>query len=150
MARVKTYRELIVWQKSMKLARAAYQLSDGLPSKEAFGLVTQLRRAAVSVPSNIAEGHGRLTDSQFRHFLGNARGSLYELQTQIELAGDLGFLDLQKVNEFMEQASEVARLINGLIASMRESSVLGSRTLTPLTARSAANTTSSANKGLHQ
>jgi len=134
----------------MKLARAAYQLSDGLPKKEAFGLIAQLRRAAVSVPSNIAEGHGRLTDLQFRHFLGNARGSLYELQTQIELARDLGFLDAERVSEFMEQGSEVARLINGLIASMREMKQSASGALTPLTARSAANPASTAKKVLHQ
>ena len=90
MARPKSYRDLIVWQKAMGLARQAYVLSQGLPKHETFGLLTQIRRATGSVPSNIAEGHGRLTDLQFRHFLGNARGSLYEMQTQIELAGDLG------------------------------------------------------------
>ena len=148
MARARPYRDLIVWQKSMKLARVAYQLSNGLPSKEAFGLVSQLRRAAVSVPSNIAEGHGRLTDLQFRHFPGNARGSLYELQTQIEVARDLGFLDAKRVTEFMEQASEVARLINGLITSMRDVKA-SSPSLTPLTARSAANSASSPKKVLH-
>src|SRR5437868_13223097 len=143
MARARTYRELIVWQKSMKLARAAYQLSNSLPTKEAFGLVSQLRRAAISVPSNIAEGHARLSDLQFRHFLGNARGSLYELQTQIELAGDLGFLDAESVRGFMEQGSEVATLLNGLITSMRLVKVPASTSLTPLTARSAANSASS-------
>ncbi|MGA2807924.1 MAG: four helix bundle protein [Terracidiphilus sp.] len=118
MARSKSYRELIVWQKAMALTRRAYALSRELPKSEAYGLLSQIRRAAVSVPSNIAEGHGRLTDSQFRHFLGNARGSLYELQTQLELAGDLGFLDQRLVKELMEQGSEVARLINGLVAVM--------------------------------
>ena len=117
-ARPKSYRDLIVWQKAMALARRAYALSQGLPKSESYGLIAQIRRAAVSVPSNIAEGHGRLTDSQFRHFLGNARGSLYELQTQLELAGDLGFLDQRLVKELMEQGSEVARLINGLVAVM--------------------------------
>jgi four helix bundle protein len=120
MARPKSYRELIVWQKAMALARQAYALSQGLPKNEAYGLLTQIRRAAVSVPSNIAEGHGRLTDSQFRHFLGNARGSLYEMQTQLELAGDLGYLDEKLVTELMEQGWEVARLINGLISSLAE------------------------------
>jgi len=74
MARPKSYRELIVWQKAMAMAKRAYELSQGLPKSESYGLLTQMRRAAVSVPSNIAEGHGRLTDLQFRHFLGNARG----------------------------------------------------------------------------
>ena len=116
MARPKSYRELIVWQKAMALARQAYTLSQGLPKTEAYGLLTQIRRADVSVPSNIAEGHGRLTDLQFRHFLGNARGSLYEMQTQLELAGGLGYLDEKLVRELMDQGWEVARLINGLLA----------------------------------
>jgi len=122
MARSKSYRELIVWQKAMSLARQAYTLTRGLPKSEAYGLLTQVRRAAVSVPSNIAEGHGRLTDSQFRHSLGNARGSLYEMQTQVELAGGLGYIEEKLVEELMVQGGEVARLINGLV------SVLGKTT----------------------
>lgn len=120
MARSKSNRELIVWQKAMALARRAYGVSQGLPKSEAFGLLIQIRRAAASVPSNIAEGHGRLTDSQFRHFLGNARGSLYEMQTQLELAGDLGYIDKLLVQELMDHGSEVARLINGLISALRQ------------------------------
>jgi four helix bundle protein len=89
-----------------------------LPKSEAYGLLTQIRRAAVSVPSNIAEGHGRLTDLQFRNFLGTARGSLYEMQTQLELAGNLGYLDEKPVRELMDQGWEVARLINGLLSAL--------------------------------
>src|ERR1039458_149838 len=118
MARTKSYRELIVWQKAMSLARQAYALTRRLPKSEAYGLLTQIRRAAVSVPSNIAEGHGRLTDSQFRHFLGNARGSLYEMQTQVELAGGLGYIDEKLVEDLMVQGGEVARLINGLVSAL--------------------------------
>jgi four helix bundle protein len=118
MARPKSHRDLIVWQKAMALAREAYLLTRGLPKNEAQGLLIQIRRAAVSVPSNIAEGHGRLTDLQFRHFLGNARGSLCEMQTQIELAVDLGFLDGRKARELLDQGIEVARLMNALIASL--------------------------------
>lgn len=121
MARPKSYRELIVWQKAMVLARHAYLLSCDLPKNEAYGLLAQIRRAAVSVPSNIAEGHGRLTDLQFRHFLGNARGSLYEMQTQVELAADLAYLDETRSRELLDRASEVARLINGLITSLGRS-----------------------------
>jgi len=102
----------------MALARRAYVISNDLPKSEAYGLLNQIRRAAVSVPSNIAEGHGRLTDSQFRHFLGNARGSLYEMETQVELAGDLGYLRAELVAELMEQGREVARLINGLVTAL--------------------------------
>src|ERR1017187_1329424 len=119
-ARPKSYRELIVWQKAMRLGRQAYQLSRSLPKSELFGLSNQIRRSAVSVPSNIAEGFGRLTDLQFRHFLGNARGSLYELQTQIELAADFGYFDNESLQKFQEQSSEVARLINGLLGSLSD------------------------------
>lgn len=119
MARPKDYRDLIVWQKAMVLARSAYAVTGKLPRGEAFGLIAQIRRAAVSIPSNIAEGHGRLTDLQFRHFLGNARGSVYELRTQFELAADLGFIDPKAALQLMEQSAEVTRLINGLIASMQ-------------------------------
>jgi four helix bundle protein len=149
MGRTKSYRELIAWQKAMKLAELAYELAKKLPRKEAFGLVVQVQRAAVSVPSNIAEGHGRLTDLQFRHFLGNARGSLCEVQTQIELARNLGYICAEELAKFMEQSSEVARLINGLITVLRDHRELPPGQLTPLTARSAANSASSARKGLH-
>jgi len=150
MARSKSYRELIAWQKAMKLAKAAYRISNELPRKEAYGLISQVQRAAVSVPCNIAEGHGRLTDLQFRHFLGNARGSLCELQTQVELAFDLDYISTETLREFMDKASEVARLINGLIASLRELRSQAKKILTPLTARSAANTASSAKKEPYQ
>jgi len=121
MARPKSYRDLIVWQKAMTLARQVYGLTESLPKREAYGLVDQMRRSSVSVASNVAEGHGRLTDLQFRHFLGNARGSLYEMQTQLELAIDLGYLDKQKGLALMEQGWEVARILNGLLKSLRAS-----------------------------
>ena len=142
MARPKDYRDLIVWQKAMALARFAYAHSTALPKSEAYGLISQIRRAAVSVPSNIAEGHGRLTDLQFRHFLGNARGSVYELRTQFELAADLGFIDRKPMQELMGQAEEVMRLINGLIASLRTNP---SDRVSPSSA-STANSASSAHK----
>jgi four helix bundle protein len=152
MARPKSYRELIVWQKAMAMAKRAYELSQGLPKSESYGLLTQMRRAAVSVPSNIAEGHGRLTDLQFRHFLGNARGSLYEMQTQLELAGDLGYLDRRLVQELMEQGSEVARLINGLISALSETRAVKMKTdrfSLPANSANNANSASSAGKGSH-
>jgi four helix bundle protein len=121
-----------------------------LPRKEAYGLISQMQRAAVSVPCNIAEGHGRLTDLQFRHFLGNARGSLCELQTQIELAFDLDYISAEKMREFIKMASEVARLINGLITSLREVRSGAKKTITPLTSRSEANSASSATKDLYR
>jgi four helix bundle protein len=144
MARPKSYRELVVWQKAMALARDIYALTEALPKSEAFGLISQMRRAAVSVPANIAEGHGRLTDLQFRHFLGNARGSLYELQTQLELACDLGYLEKRKVSEQMERRFEVARLMNGLLA------VLGRRDREVSVAANSANSANTANKDFHR
>jgi four helix bundle protein len=126
MARPKSYRDLIAWQKAMKLARDVYALTESLPRREAYGMVDQMRRAAVSVASNIAEGYGRLTDLQFRHFLGNARGSLFELQTQIELAIDLGYLDREKGSQLFEQGAEVARIVNGLLNSLRPGAAPGS------------------------
>jgi four helix bundle protein len=118
MARPKSYRDLIAWQKAMALAKCAYLCTESLPWREAYGLADQIRRAAVSIPSNIAEGYGRLSDLQFRHFLGNARGSLCELRTQVELATDLGYFDKEIGRQLMEQGAEVARIMNGLIASL--------------------------------
>jgi four helix bundle protein len=144
MARPKSYRDLIVWQKAMELARQVYTLTASLPRSEVYGLLPQLRRAAVSVPSNIAEGQGRLTDLQFRHFLGNARGSLNELQTELELAADLGYLDKHHVRNLMDQGLEVARLINGLLTSLGHSNVGGSAN-----AANFASPANSASRGLH-
>jgi four helix bundle protein len=106
---------LVAWQKAMALAREIYLRTEEFPKSETFGLRMQLRRSAVSVASNIAEGHGRLTDPQLRNSLGMARGSLYELQTQIELACDMRFLDQESKQRLLETAIEVAKLINGLL-----------------------------------
>jgi len=102
----------------MLLARKVYEATNAFPKEEMFGLKSQIRRAVVSIPANIAEGHGRLTDLQFRHFLGNARGSLNELQTELELAQGLGFIPSEIMSALTEQNNEVARLLNGLIAVM--------------------------------
>src|SRR5579862_7466163 len=90
---VRNYRDLIVWQKAMDLATLVYQSTESFPQKEVFGLTNQLRRAAVSIPSNIAEGQGRNSNLDFRRFLGISRGSLQEVETQLELARRLGYLD---------------------------------------------------------
>jgi len=84
--RTRNYRDLLVWQKAVELARAIYRETANLPKTEMFGLQSQMRRAAVPIPSNLAEGHGRLDDGHFRQFLANSRGSLFEMQTQLELA----------------------------------------------------------------
>jgi four helix bundle protein len=103
----------------MALAGRVYRETEHLPSKEVYGLQSQMWRAAVAVPSNIAEGHGRLNDGHFRQFLAFARGSLFELQTQLELAGDLSMLDRSRLAALMEGCEEVGRLINGLLATLR-------------------------------
>lgn len=104
----------------MEMAKLIYKATEALPKNEVFGLQSQMRRAAVSIPSNIAEGHGRLNDGHFRQFLANARGSLFELQTQLEIAGSQDFLAKQQVDELMECCEEIARMINGLTGSLNE------------------------------
>ena len=114
------YQDLIVWQRAMDLATEVYCLSARLPADEKYGLVSQLRRAAVSVASNIAEGQGRLTKGEFRQFLGTARGSLFELETQIQIALTLGLLTAGSAEAAQQHAAEVGRMLNGLIASVLE------------------------------
>ena len=113
-----TYRELIAWQKAMDLAERVYRASRSFPREELYGLTSQLRRSAVSVPSNIAEGQGRLTPGEFKQFLGHARGSLLELETQIQLAGRLGYCSPTQLQALLESSAEVGRVLNGLLASL--------------------------------
>lgn len=116
---IRHFRDLAVWQRSMALARSVYAITDGFPNTEGFGLTSQIRRAAVSVPSNIAEGRGRSTDKAFALFLSQARGSLYELQTQLELAGDLGYARKEAIDGVLDAASEISLMIHGLMASLQ-------------------------------
>jgi four helix bundle protein len=102
----------------MELARAFYRETENLPKNEMFGLQSQMSRAAVSIPSNIAEGHGRLDDGHFRQFLAASRGSLFEMQTQMELASGLQPLNEGNVKELMKSCEEVARMINGLLGAL--------------------------------
>lgn len=117
-ARTRHFRDLLVWQKAMELARSVYRATEAFPQKEMYGLQSQMRRCAVSVPSNIAEGHGRLDDGHFRQFLATSRGSLFELQTQLLLSADFGYLDAPARDSLMEQSEEIARMINGLLSTM--------------------------------
>jgi len=117
--KTKHFRDLVVWQRSMKLAQEVYGVTQNFPKTETFGLTSQLRRSAVSVPSNIAEGHGRLSDRSFAVFLGQARGSLFEMETQIELACGLGFIDSQKLDALLKECTEIARMLNGLLSTLR-------------------------------
>ena len=115
---VRNYKDLIAWQKAMDLVELIYQATEGFPQREVFGLSNQARRAAVSVPSNIAEGQGRASTRDFLHFLSIARGSLQELETQILIAGRLLYLEDKMVRKLMDMSAEVAQILNGLRKSL--------------------------------
>jgi len=110
------YKELIVWQKAMKMVTEVYLATQTFPKEELYGLVSQMRRAAVSIPSNIAEGQGRRSRGEFRQFVGIARGSLAELETQIEIAKNLGYLS--RAHTIDEPLAEVGKLLTGLSKSL--------------------------------
>lgn len=114
----RSFRELVVWQRAMQLTVAVYRLTQGFPREEIYGLTSQIRRAAVSVPSNIAEGHGRLSGGEFRQFLGIARGSNFELQTQLEIARALQFGKPELINEAEGLSHEVGKMIYSLLETV--------------------------------
>jgi four helix bundle protein len=116
---IRNYRDLIAWQKAMNLAKQAYQATLKFPNEERFGLTSQMRRAAVSVPSNIAEGFGRARKPEFRRFLEIARGSLFEFQTQAKLARRLGLLAGPGLTNLRDAAQELEAILNGLVRSQR-------------------------------
>lgn len=118
---VQHYGELIAWQKAMDLAVEVYRHTGDFPQSERYGLVSQVRRSAVSVPSNIAEGQGRGTTKDFVHFLHVARGSLQEAETQILLSERLGFLSAEARLDLTTRAAEVSRILGGLIRSLATS-----------------------------
>lgn len=115
---VRNYSELVVWQKAMDLVEKIYEVSKRFPKEELYGLISQIRRAAVSIPSNIAEGQGRKSTSEFLHHLSYAHGSLREVETQILIAGRLRYLPASEIDSVMTLTSEVGRLINGLANSL--------------------------------
>lgn len=115
---VQSYRDLVVWQQSITLVSEIYLATRSFPSDERFGLTAQIRRAAVSVPSNIAEGQGRCTTGEFRQFLGNARGSLLELETQLTIARKLSYINEESGVRLLRQVTEIARILNGLLNSL--------------------------------
>ena len=117
---MRNFEELIVWQKAMEFAETVYKVQRKLPREETYGLGDQIRRAVVSIPSNIAEGCGRETDADFQRFLSIARGSLFEVRTQLDLAVRLGYVKLPE--ETLFQAAEIGRMLNSLIRRLRNSS----------------------------
>jgi len=102
----------------MELVAMVYDASERFPSHEKFGLTSQLRRAAVSVPSNIAEGHDRLSTGEFKQFLGHARGSLVEVETQILISQRLGYLETGRSSNLLKRTTEIAKILNGLLGSL--------------------------------
>ena len=119
---VRSYKDLVAWQKSMDLVTAVYRASQGFPKEEIFGLVSQTRRSAVSVPSNIAEGHARTSKKELQYFLSNARGSLAELETQLTIAHQLAYIDKAGINQLLDRVGEVGRILNGLMTALKRPS----------------------------
>ena len=112
---VKNFKELVVWQKSMEVAKMIYSLVRKLPKEELFALSDQMRRAAVSIPSNIAEGHGRSSKKELVHFLFVSLGSASELETQLILSQQLGFLPQEQFDELNNLNNEVLKMLSALI-----------------------------------
>jgi len=116
---IKTYRDLVVWQKAMALVTAVYRITKNFPKEESFGLTSQMRRSAVSVPSNIAEGYGRHSTNDYIRFLQIAMGSVYELQTQLEIARNLEYVTTELFNKNYESTRELERMLSSLIAKLK-------------------------------
>ncbi|WP_454980616.1 four helix bundle protein [Capnocytophaga haemolytica] len=115
---IKSYKELVVWQKSMALVTAVYQISSKFPQSELFGITNQMRRSAISIPSNIAEGFGRNSSQDYLRFLYIARGSLYEMETQIQIAVSLGFTTHHA--EIINMIDEVGKMLNATITKIKD------------------------------
>jgi four helix bundle protein len=112
--KTQNYTDLIVWQKGIALAKTVYQLTSKYPAEEKFGLVSQMRRAAVSIPSNIAEGQARHTTGEFIQFISHAEGSVAELETQLILSIELGFAIADNARSALALVDEIRRMLNGL------------------------------------
>lgn len=117
-ARTKSYRDLIVWQRSIQLVKRVYELTRTFPADERFGLVSQMRRAAVSISSNIAEGQARRTPGEFIQFISHTEGSTVELDTQFVISCELGFVPEQSRQEIPGLIDEVSRMLNSLRRSL--------------------------------
>ena len=116
--KIQSYKDLIVWQKAMELVKEVYLVTKQFPKEEIYGLTNQLRRAAVSVPSNIAEGQARQGTAEFRNFLSIARGSLAEVETQLLIAQNLNYLSDSELKAILLIHAEVGKMLNGLLRSL--------------------------------
>jgi four helix bundle protein len=117
---VQSYRDLVAWQKALELVTEIYRISRTFPKEEVFGLSAQIRRAAVSIPSNIAEGQGKGTTGEFKLFLGHAKGSLAELETKIIIARNLNYLSQSEADNLLTSSAEVGRILNGLLSALKK------------------------------
>jgi four helix bundle protein len=117
---LKSFHDLIAWQKTMELVTEIYKVSKKFPKEGMFGLTSQIRRAAVSIPSNIAEGRGKSSTGEFQQFLYHARGSLAEVETQLLIAINLEYLKAPEVAHIKELIARVGRLLHGLLAAMKK------------------------------
>lgn len=120
MQKITSYTDLKVWQEGRRLATLIYKISSEFPKTEQFGITDQMRRAVVSIPSNIAEGFGRASAKEKAQFYYIAKGSLAELETQTYIAFDIGYVDEKKLEEIMQLASLTHRLLQGLIKANKE------------------------------
>jgi four helix bundle protein len=118
MPEIESFKDLIVWQRSIQMSVALYRFTQAFPPDERFGLTNQLRRAGVSVASNIAEGYGRTSTGEYRHFLGIARGSNFEVQTQLVISRELGLGDRQQLVEVDGLSQEIARMLVAMIQKL--------------------------------
>ena len=114
-----SYRQLIAWQKSMEFVMDVYKVTTAFPRDELYGLATQLRRAAVAVPTNIADGQARFSLNEFFYFLGRAGGALVEVETQLLIAQNLNYFSAEQGQQLLNKAADVGKILNGLIASIR-------------------------------
>lgn len=119
MSAIKSYRDLIVWQKAMILVSKVYEETKKFPSNEIYGITNQMRRCAVSIPSNIAEGYGRNSTNDYKRFLQIASGSLYELQTQLEISFQLKYIDEISFNETINLCVEIDKMLYSLIQKIK-------------------------------
>jgi four helix bundle protein len=115
---LKSYRDLQVWQEAMPLAKDIYQATASFPSEERFGIVNQIRRSAVAIPSNIAEGHARHGRAEFRHYISIAMGSIAELETQLILSKELGYAAGTAVDDFLRRLDVIGKMLRGLQKSL--------------------------------
>lgn len=121
-AQIRSHRDLIVWQKAMDLVEAVYKATASSPKEETYALTSQIRRAVVSIPANIAEGQGRRLTKEYLYSLANARGSLLELDTHLEIAVRLKYLSREHYSQLRDQLNEVAKILNGLMRAVEQSS----------------------------